>query len=64
VQAAFFDVSTVTKYEIMTAIVEQLPELTLWRPPVRKPRMSENSRASIFDAAALALTYFYRAARE
>ena len=59
VQATFSEVSPVTKYEMMKAIVERLPELTLWRPPVRKPWMSENSRASIFDAAALALTYLY-----
>ena len=64
VQATFSAVSPVTKYEMMNAIVARLPELTPWRPPLRKPWMSENSRASIFDAAALALTYFYRAMRE
>ena len=47
----------------MTAIVERLPELTPWRPPFRKPWMSESHRASIFDAAALALTYFYVATK-
>jgi Holliday junction resolvasome RuvABC endonuclease subunit len=64
VQATFSDVSARTKDEIMTAIVERLPELTPWRPPFRKPWMSEHSRASIFDAVALALTYFYCAARK
>lgn len=64
VQATFSEVSPVTKYEMMNAIVERLPELTPWRPPFRKPWMSESSRASIFDAVALALTYFYCAARK
>ena len=59
VQATFSDVSAITKDEIMTAIVERLPELTPWRPPFREPWMSESSWASIFDAVALALTYFY-----
>ena len=59
VQATFSEVSPVTKYEMANRIVERLPELTPWRPPFRKPWMSEHSRASIFDAAALALTYFY-----
>jgi hypothetical protein len=62
-QATFSDVSALTKDEIMTAVIERLPELTAWRPPVRKPWMSEHSRASIFDAAALALTYFYTRTR-
>jgi hypothetical protein len=59
VQATFSEVSPVTKDEVMNALVARLPELTAWRPPLRKPWMSEHSRASIFDAAALALTYFY-----
>jgi len=64
VQATFSEVSAITKYEMANRIVERLPELTPWRPPFRKPWMSENSRVSIFDAAALALTYFYCSARE
>ena len=64
VQATFSEVSAVTKYEMVNMIVERLPELTPWRPPFRKPWMSESSRASIFDAVALALTYFYCTTRE
>ena len=64
VQATFSEVSAVTKHEMVNTIVERLPELTPWRPPFRKPWMSENSRASIFDAVALALTYFYVAVKE
>ena len=59
VQATFSEVSAVTKYEMVNTIVARLPELLPWRPPFRKPWMSESSRASIFDAAALALTYFF-----
>jgi len=48
-----------TKYEIARAIAHQVPELASWLPRFRKPWMSEDKRTSIFDAAALALTYFH-----
>lgn len=48
-----------TKYEIAHAIARQVPELASWLPRFRKPWMSEDKRTSIFDAAALALTYFH-----
>jgi Holliday junction resolvasome RuvABC endonuclease subunit len=48
-----------TKYEIAHTIALQLPELTSRLPRFRKPWMSEDRRTSIFDAAALALTYFH-----
>src|SRR2546425_11986702 len=41
VQATFSEVSPVTKYEMMNAMVDRLPELTPWRPPFRKPWVSE-----------------------
>ena len=47
-----------TKHEIAHAVAQQLPELAPWLPPYRKPWMSEDYRMAIFDAAALALTYF------
>jgi Holliday junction resolvasome RuvABC endonuclease subunit len=46
-----------TKQEIAQAIAEQLPELGTRLPPVRKIWMSEDPRMSIFDAAALAITF-------
>jgi len=49
-----------TKADIARIIGEHLPELTFYQPPVRKCWESENVRMSIFDAAALALTHFYR----
>jgi hypothetical protein len=48
-----------TKQEIAQVISQQLPELASRLPRYRKPWMSEDYRMAIFDAAALALTYFY-----
>jgi Holliday junction resolvasome RuvABC endonuclease subunit len=48
-----------TKHEIAHAVAQQLPELAPRVPRYRKPWMSEDYRMAIFDAAALALTYFY-----
>ena len=48
-----------TKFEIAHAVAQQLPELAPRLPPYRKPWMSEDYRMAIFDAAALALTYFH-----
>ena len=49
-----------TKHEIADAIVKRLPELAPRRPPYRKPWMSEDERMSIFDAVALAFTFFHQ----
>jgi hypothetical protein len=48
-----------TKHEIAHAVAQQLPELAPELPRYRKPWMSEGSQMAIFDAAALALTYFH-----
>jgi hypothetical protein len=48
-----------TKYERAHTIAQQLPELAPRLPRYRKPWMSEDYRMAIFDAAALALTYFH-----
>ena len=58
VKKAFRQVKAVTKHEIATAIAEHLPILLLQLPPKRKTWMPEDYRMSIFDAAALAFTYF------
>lgn len=47
-----------TKYEIAKKIAEWLPTFAQRLPPVRKPWMSEDYRMSIFDAVALALTFY------
>jgi Holliday junction resolvasome RuvABC endonuclease subunit len=47
------------KYEIAQEVAKQLPDLAPRLPRYRKPWMSEDYRMAIFDAASLALTYFY-----
>jgi hypothetical protein len=47
-----------SKYQIASTIAKQLPELAPWLPRLRKPWMSEDTRISIFAAAAMALTLF------
>ena len=47
------------KQEIAIAIAERFPELAPRLPRSRKPWMSEDYRMSIFDAVALALTFFF-----
>jgi hypothetical protein len=46
------------KREIAESIVREFPELEPRLPPVRKIWMSEDRRMNIFDAAALAITFF------
>ena len=53
-----FSESGVTKYDIALALAGRFTELTPRLPPVRKPWMSEVDRMNIFDAIALACTYF------
>jgi len=47
-----------TKHEIATIIARIFPELAPRLPPVRRPWMSQDYRMQIFDAVALALTFF------
>jgi hypothetical protein len=46
------------KYEIASALAQQIPTLASKLPPKRKCWESEDYRMSIFDAAALAVAYF------
>ncbi len=48
------------KDEIAQVIAARFPELAPRRPPVRKPWMTEAEGMSVFDAAALGLTFFER----
>src|SRR6266404_1900265 len=59
VKSAFPDCNR-NKYTIAAALTKQLPELTPRLPQVRKIWKSEDYRMSIFDAAALGVTYFSR----
>ena len=52
-----------TKYDIASVLAREFPALMLRLPPKRKPWQSEDSRMSIFDAAALGYTYLARRRR-
>lgn len=58
VKTCFASVGAGTKYEIAKAIATQIPAFAHRIPRFRKPWMSEDPRQSLFDAAALGLTYF------
>lgn len=60
VKACFTSVGARTKYEIAKAIATQIPGFAHRMPPLRRVWMSEDPRQSLFDAAALGLTYFAR----
>lgn len=59
VRLAFYDAQAVTKHEIASVIVGRFPELSPWRPPFRKPWMSEDPRTHLFGSLALALTFIH-----
>jgi RNase H-fold protein (predicted Holliday junction resolvase) len=52
-----------TKYDIASTLAGEFPALMLRLPPKRKPWQSEDSRMSIFAAAALGYTYLARRRR-
>lgn len=60
VKACFASVGASTKYEIAKAIATQIPAFAHRLPRLRRVWMSEDPRQSLFDAAALGLTYFAR----
>ena len=57
-QRCFAQFGATTKLEIAVVIAEHIPAFERYVPPVRKPWMSEEARMGLFDAAALALTFF------
>lgn len=58
VRECFASVGAKTKYEIAQAIATQIPCFMHRLPPVRKIWMSEDSRQSLFDAAALGVVHY------
>jgi hypothetical protein len=58
VMKAFASVGVINKRQLAEAIAKHIPAFQRYLPPVRKPWMSEDSRMNLFDAAALALTFF------
>ena len=63
VQEHFARSGGTTRYEIARAIANHLDALTHRLPPKRRAWMSQDPRRSLFDAAALAITYFAASAR-
>jgi len=59
IRECFSQSGAFTKYEIAQAIATRLPELEPRIPPVREIWMPEDYRMSIFDALALAITFFH-----
>jgi hypothetical protein len=60
--AAFFArAGAKTKSEIASAVAVRIKAFSHRLPPIRKPWNSEDPRQSLFDAAALALTYYWKA---
>ena len=62
VQEAFEPFGFTSKRVIAEAIAKHIPVFDRYLPPVRKPWMSEDARMALFDAVALALTFFQSAA--
>ena len=60
VRERFAYLGSVTKDAIAAAIVKHIPAFAGFLPQPRKPWKSEDARMGIFDAAALALTFFAR----
>lgn len=58
IRQCFASVGARTKFEIAQAIVLQIPAFEHRLPPLRKIWMSEDLRQSLFDAAALGITYY------
>lgn len=59
IQECFAEYDAVTKYEIASAISQNLPEFPPQLPPERKIWLPEDYRMSIFDAVSLIFTHFY-----
>jgi hypothetical protein len=58
VKAVFAGQHVKSRYEIATAIAEEFPALSPWLPFPRDLWAAEERRLSIFDAAALAISFF------
>lgn len=58
IKECFGFVGANSKYEIAKAIAIQIPAFAHRIPPLRKAWMSEDPRQTLFDAAALGLTYY------
>jgi hypothetical protein len=60
VQACFESVGAKTRYEIAQAIASRIPAFANRLPPAPNQWTSRHARMALFDAAALALTFYSR----
>jgi hypothetical protein len=58
IKAVFEARGAKTRYGIAAAVAVEFPTLAPWMPPPRKIWREESPRLSIFDAAALAISFF------
>jgi hypothetical protein len=58
VRTVFASVGASTRYEIAQVVAQHIEAMNHRMPRKRKPWQSEDPRQSLFDAAALAMTYF------
>ena len=59
IKKTFLQTEATTKHAIATEIAKDFPQLGPYLPPPRKIWLPESDRINIFDAASLALTFFY-----
>jgi hypothetical protein len=59
VRQTFGYLGSPTRYAVVEAIVKHIPLFSPYVPPARKIWKSEDRRMGLFDAAALALTFFH-----
>ena len=58
IRTVFTSIGASTRYETAQAIAQRIDAFSHRMPRYRKPWLPEDPRQSLFDAAALALTYF------
>jgi hypothetical protein len=58
IREAFAPLGLATRYAIAETIAKQIPVLAAYTPPVRKIWFGEDRRMGLFDAAAMALTFY------
>jgi GNAT superfamily N-acetyltransferase len=63
IRKSFALYGAVNKYQVAQVIAKKFPELGHHLPPPRKIWISEDPRMRIFDAAALAFTFFHTSGR-
>jgi hypothetical protein len=64
VRQSFASLGSSTRYAIVQTIAKQVPIFETYMPPIRKIWKAEDRRMGMFDAAALALTFYRTQAAE